>query len=232
MGSSHLAAKIRWPETGAKAETPRNLPVAALRQWLLACNSVNHSLSEHESPIAEYKPEAGWANEEHSRLHQMAGALVVFRNPDPLLADVLNEVLRRPFGQMKQSKAVALYGLQAVRLLSESGALRTSTQIPSSLTRKLEQSLEAKSRVIRRRSKLESEVGRALQLCGFEPVHDVLAAPGLSADFRCLHRGRVFFVEARVETTGNVVSTQPDGLPLAWHGGPLSSCWASRRHVL
>eukprot|EP00439_Symbiodinium_sp_Y106_P014265 s2843_g2.t1 len=148
VGSAHLAAKIRG-----------ELPAAALRQWLLACNSVNHSLAEHETPIAAYKPSGGWGQEEDSRLHQMAGALVVFRNPDPLLADVLLEVLRRPANQMKSSKAVALYGLQAVRLLSEALG------------------------------------GEALQRCGFEPVHDVLAGPGLSADFRCLRRGRSFFVE-------------------------------------
>ena len=114
----------------------------------------------------------------------MAGALVVFGSPDPLLADVLEEVIHRPLKQMKSSKAVALYGLQAVHLLSEAGAISTSAKLPAGMTDELQRHLEAKSGRVRRRSRLESAVGVALQKCGFEPVHDVLAGPGLSADFR------------------------------------------------
>ena len=36
----------------------------ALRQWLLACNSVSHSLVEHQGAIAAYRPAEAWAKED------------------------------------------------------------------------------------------------------------------------------------------------------------------------
>ena len=174
------------------------LAVQGLRQWLLACNSLNHSLVQHTWAIGAYKPSQPWTHEEDSRLHQMAGAVAYLPDPNPLLADVLREVIKRPVSQLRASKAVALYGLQVVRLLSEAGCLPSEVQFPPELGRELDRSLEVKSKVVRRCSHLENIVGNTLSKCGFEPRHDVVLSPGLSADFLCHWEDRKisFYLEA------------------------------------
>ncbi|CAE8635945.1 unnamed protein product [Polarella glacialis] len=171
------------------------LAVEGLRQWLLACNNVNHSLAEHEGAIARYRPQAPWQDEEGSRLHQLAGTLAFLVRPDPLLGEVLREVNRRPASQLQASKAVALYGLQAVRLLTENGALQTEERLDAALAEQLDYWLEEKTRRVHRSSQLENAVGTALSRSGFQPAQDVTVGHGLSADFRCSRRGQSFFVE-------------------------------------
>ncbi|CAK9089906.1 unnamed protein product [Durusdinium trenchii] len=161
------------------------LPVQGLRQWLLACNSLSHSLTQHAEAITAYEPPQPWTSEEDSRLHQMAGALAHLPDPNPLLANVLQEVIRRPASQLRSSKAVALYGLQVVRLLIEAGCVPSTVSFPAELGRELDHSLEQKSKVVRRCSHLENKVGHVLTNCGFEPRHDVVPRAGLSADFFC-----------------------------------------------
>lgn len=174
----------------------KGLATQGLRQWLLACNSVNHSLASHAAAIACYEPPVPWEREEDSRLHQMVGALAFLPSPNPLLDHVLTEVASRPVAQLQKSKAVALYGLHVVHLLTASGCLPTSVRLPEPLVNELAQALERRSRLVRRCSRLEDVLGQALTGCGYEVQHDVLAAPGLSADFRCHGRhGRGFFVE-------------------------------------
>ncbi|CAJ1334097.1 unnamed protein product [Effrenium voratum] len=188
----------------AKLGSDQPLPKEALRQWLLACNSVSHSLVEHQGAIAAYRPAEAWAKEEPSRLHQLAGALVSLPQPDPLLAELVREVARRPVKELHASKAVALYGLQAVRLLGEAGQLG-SARLPPAVARELDRALERKSRAMRRSSRLEAAVGQALAEGGFQPRPGVVVRPGLSADFACTRRsasggrgrgeGGDFFVE-------------------------------------
>ena len=171
------------------------LPTQGLRQWLLACNSVNHSLVECTRSIALYEPSVSWAKEEDSRLHQMAGALAHLPAPDPLLSNVFQEVAARPPSHLRESKAVALYGLKVVDLLSTAGCLQSDAQLPPEHSRELDQALEQKSKVVRRSSHLENVLGNALAKCGFEPCQDVVVSPGLSADFACAINGNTFFVE-------------------------------------
>ncbi|CAJ1392939.1 unnamed protein product [Effrenium voratum] len=171
----------------AKLGSDQPLPKEALRQWLLACNSVSHSLVEHQGAIAAYRPAEAWAKEEPSRLHQLAGALVSLPHPDPLLAEVVREVVRRPVKELHASKAVALYGLQAVRLLGEAGQLGAA-RLPPAVARELDRALERKSRAMRRSSRLEAAVGQALAEGGFQPRPGVVVRPGLSADFACTRR--------------------------------------------
>ena len=85
---------------------------------------MGHDLGPHEMAIANYQ-HSGWrAVEDSNRLHQLAGALLCLRAPDPLLSRVVEEINRRPATHVSgKSKTVALYGLQAVRILSESGAV-------------------------------------------------------------------------------------------------------------
>lgn len=171
------------------------LPAQGLRQWLLACNSLCHSLAEHSCSIGAYEPAESWAKEEDSRLHQMAGALAHLPNPDPLLSNILHEVIRRPVSSLHASKAVALYGLQVVHLLSKAGCLQSDVHLPSEHSMELDKTLEQKSKVVRRSSFLENVLGQTLAKCGFEPCHDVVVSPGLSADFQCTLDGQRFFVE-------------------------------------
>lgn len=173
----------------------------ALRQWLLACNSVNHSLDEHASAIAQF-PAYAWRKEEHGRLHQLAGALAFLQQPDPLLSAVLAEINSRPAGQIgNSSKTVTLYGLQAIHLLSSHGALRTAGRLDAHHASTLGHWLEKKSELVRRQSQLESVIAAALQESGLQPVQDVTIGHGLSADFRCLAnstvggRHGIFYVE-------------------------------------
>ena len=171
------------------------LPTQGLRQWLLACNSLNHSLAEFSESIAGYTPSESWVKEEDSRLHQMAGALAHLSTPDPLLSNVIGEVIDRPPSHLQGSKAVALYGLKVVDLLSKAGCLQSDAQLPPEHSRVLDQALEQKSKVVRRASHLENVLGNALSRCGFEPYQDVVVSPGLSADFQCTVNGNSFFVE-------------------------------------
>lgn len=172
----------------------------ALRQWLLACNGVNHSLDEHAHEICQY-PEHCWRDEEHSRLHQLAGALAFLSRPEPLLGQVLAQVNARPPSQIgERSKAVALYGLQAVRLLTERGALPCTTKLHAPLAGSLDYWLERKAGQVRRTSQLEATLGAALAQSGLAPVQDVTIGHGLSADFRCMANSTVgarglFFLE-------------------------------------
>ena len=170
------------------------LPTQGLRQWLLACNSMNHSLSSHAVAIAGYEPLVPWEREEDSRLHQMAGALAFLPSPNPLLDRVLTEIASRPVAQLQKSKAVALYGLHVVHLLIASGCLVSRVRLPEPLAQALSRTLEQKSRVVRRCSRLEDVLGQALTASGYEVRHDVLAAPGLSADFKCEGKGS-FYLE-------------------------------------
>lgn len=121
------------------------LPAAAVRQWLLACNSLDHSLEKHGEVIALY--EQSWVEEEDSRLHQIAGALAHLPAPDPLLSNIFREVIARPASRLQQSKAVTLYGLQAVHLLTKAGRLQSETLLPPEHSKELEQALEQKSKV-------------------------------------------------------------------------------------
>lgn len=124
------------------------LPAAAVRQWLLACNSLDHSLEKHSEVIALYEPPQSWVEEDDSRLHQIAGALAHLPAPDPLLSNVFREVIARPASRLQRSKAVTLYGLQAVHLLTKAGRLQSETKgLPAEHSKELEQVLEQKSKV-------------------------------------------------------------------------------------
>ncbi|CAK0873781.1 unnamed protein product [Prorocentrum cordatum] len=184
-----LARKLEEPGGG--------LPAECLRQWLLACGAVGHRLApSEERAVARCPPIHTWLESDSNRLHQLAGAAVVLRRPDPLLAALVREVNARPPGQIQEaSRAEALYGLQAMRLLATTGALPTEARLDAALAERLDAWLEEKSRRVRRRSRLERAVGAELERGGFQPTPDVSVGHGLSADFRCLHRGQAFYVE-------------------------------------
>ena len=176
------------------------LPAEGLRQWLLAAHSVNHDLGMYGGVISEY-PDRLWLEAETSRLHQLAGLLVFQKHPDPLLSNLISVINDRPDEQIgERSRATALYGLQAVRLLSDAlvadeHRLQTTGQLRKSLQARLDLWLERKCRLARRGSALEDAVGELLHSLGMEPTPGVVLGHGISADFRCIHRGRVFYVE-------------------------------------
>jgi len=132
------------------------LPAEGLRQWLLARNGVNHPLvPQEEEAVAQYPREA-WALADHGRLHQLAGSLVFLKAPDPLLGSVIREINTRPPGQIEAgSRLVSLYDLQAVRLLSASGSLRTDARLNNELLARLDYWLDEKVGRTKRGSRLE-----------------------------------------------------------------------------
>jgi len=175
-------------------ETPKRVPPEALRQWLTACSSVGHSLSGFEIVVATY-PNRAWRREDSRRLHQLAGALVSLRSPDPLLSDVIAEINRRKETEISEhSLAASLFGLQAVRLLSAHNAGKEG-RLQAPHAELLDHWLEEKERRSRRRSAFEIAVGEMLGDAGMHPVSDVFVGHGLCADFRCLFRGGEFFVD-------------------------------------
>lgn len=196
--SALLVSKLivdRGLQASATGLASQQLSAEALRQWLLACNSVDFSLLEHEKSIAGYTYPRPIREEDDSRLHQLAGALVFLKDPDPLMTTVLEEINRRDENQFKDSKAVALYGLQAARLFTERGVMDIKARLTPGHVERFEFYLEEKTSKVRRVSHLEHEVGDALERLSLNPDHNVVVGHGFSADFRCSRDGVNFFVE-------------------------------------
>lgn len=187
--SQELAKRLRT--------SPIAFDAGYFNQWLFACFNVRYEIAEEDAEAVRHYPKSMWAARDTSRLVSLAASLLAVPSPDPLLAQVLQEIDIRPLEHVAALAPGLLYPLHVVRLLSEREPGLTVGRLAPASAKLLRDLVSSKCSLIQRVSRFEAEFHQALKGAGVQ-LHTDAGGQGkefISADYWCELEGRQFCLE-------------------------------------
>lgn len=156
---------------------------------------MGHALGQEEVAAIQAYPRSAWASEGVHRLVALASNLLVLKESDPLLGEVISEINGRPKTELEKLTPGILYPLHVLRILSENEIGLTAGRLRGDISSIVQDLVNQKCGAIQRVSQFEAAFQGALTQMGAKVQRSAKAKYGLSIDYLCKYKSWKFCVE-------------------------------------